>query len=688
MRTLKIILAFLFICFFEISSAQFKVMVSDNYPPFNYINENGDLVGFNIDILRAIGNVYLSQIEIEGGPWNEVNQMLQTNEIDAIAGSHYPGSLDSDYIYTRSVINTSHCFLYNHKHVKKFSLEMLRSAQQPKVVLWQNEVLSHYLLSINPSAKLIFVNNYEQIIENLNKEDVLCAIAQRIGGMYHVNELHNDNIYTTSHNLLERNMGFKVSKAHPELANIINNGLEIIIANGEYKRIYDKWLASYEQERNGRSNYLKYIFVASIFAAVVILVLIFFNQVLQTRVKTKTEDLQHQLELNSLIMEELEQQKEKAIESDKMKSAFLANMSHEIRTPMNGILGFAELLKVPEYAREEQLQFIDIIQQSGARMLNTINNIIDISKIESGAEKTKIDKTDISQLIKELYNFFVAEANSKNLDLLVQKNEVDSNLSFFTDAYKLNSILTNLIKNAIKFTPEGHVKIEYSISNKMANFRISDTGIGIAPEKQNAVFSQFVQADQSHSSGFEGSGLGLSITKGYVKLLGGEITLKSEKNKGTVFFINIPNKNYNEENNKENISLSRRIFSKDALAKQNIIIAEDDDTSFNFLHHVLIDYSKNIKRAENGQEAIDLLKEFPETTLILMDIKMPKLNGLDATKMIRKFNSDVCIIGQSAYAQDNYKSQFLAAGCNDYLTKPINKDTLIEAIINCAPLKN
>lgn len=663
-------------------------MVSDNYPPFNYLNEEGDLVGFNIDILKAISNLYLSQIEIEGGSWNEVNQLLRTNEIDAIAGAHYPGSLDSDYIYTRSVINTSHCFLYNHKYVKKFSLEMLRSAQHPHVVLWQNDVLSHYLLSINPSTRFIFVTNYEELIENLNKEDVLCAIAQRMGGMYYAKKLNYNNIHFTSHKLLERNMGFKVSNAHPDLAKTLNNGLEIIIANGEYKRIHDKWLANYEKEQNGWNNYLKYIFAASTFAAIIILILIFFNQVLQTRVRSKTEDLQHQLELNSLIMEELEQQKEKAIESDRMKSAFLANMSHEIRTPMNGILGFAELLKAPDYTREEQLQFVDIIQQSGARMLSTINNIIDISKIESGAEKTKIERTDIKQLVEELYNFFAAEASSKNIELLILEKKVDLNVSFFTDAYKLNSILTNLIKNAIKFTPEGHVKIEYSISDKRADFIVSDTGIGIAEEKQNAVFNQFVQADQSHSSGFEGSGLGLSITKGYIKLLGGEISLKSETNKGTTFIISIPNKNYNREHNQAISSHTDRILSKDSLAKQNIIIAEDDDTSFNFLHHVLSDYSKNIKRAENGQEAIDLLKDFPETTLILMDIKMPKLNGLDATKLIRNFNKEVCIIGQSAYAQDNYKAQFLAAGCNDYLTKPINKQTLIETIVNCTRIDN
>ena len=271
------------------------------------------------------------------------------------------------------------------------------------------------------------------------------------------------------------------------------------------------------------------------------MLLLFVNQVLQKRVRTKTKDLQQQLDVNAKIMTELEQEKERAEESDKMKSAFLANMSHEIRTPMNGILGFTDLLETQAYSAEEQLQFIGVIKQSGNRMLNTINNIIDVSKLESGGEKIKIDPVNIKGIVAELFSFFENEARSNGLELLGNTNDIIDLNTFYTDEYKLNSILTNLIKNALKFTKNGFVKIECKLSETKADFKIIDSGIGIPIEKQEAIFNQFVQADFSHSSGFEGSGLGLSITKGYIELLKGEISMNSEPNKGTTFFFSIPN---------------------------------------------------------------------------------------------------------------------------------------------------
>ena len=532
----------LFILFFSIQAKpQHKVMFSDHYPPYNFTTENGELTGFNIDILKAIIDLYELEIEINGNTWDIINQALMKGDIQAIGGTHYPGSTDNDYIYTRSAINTSHCFLYNKNFHKRFSLEKLRSIQKPLVALWKNDVLLHYILSINPSTQFIFVNNYEELLNRLEREDVTCVIAQRVGAMYYADKLGKDHIRTSNHRILELNMGFKVSKDAPELAAVINNGLEVLISNGQYQLIYDKWIKTYNEDKNDWQDYLKYILMVSILVVAIIMLLLFANQVLQKRVRNKTKDLQQQLSLNAQIMQELEQQKQRAEESDIMKSAFLANMSHEIRTPMNGILGFTDLLESQEYSREEQLQFISVIKQSGNRMLSTINNIIDVSKLEAGAEKIKITKVDVMEILTELLHFFEHEANSKGLQLNIVENNPSNPNEFYTDEYKLNSILTNLIKNALKFTKKGFVKIDLTLSHKQAKFTIEDSGIGISTEKQEAIFNQFVQADSSHSSGFEGSGLGLSITKGYVDLLQGTIRMESRLNKGTIFYVSIPN---------------------------------------------------------------------------------------------------------------------------------------------------
>ena len=660
---------------------QYQVMFSDNYPPYNYFNENRELVGFNIDILVAINDLYESDIIINGDNWEMINKALDRGDIQAIGGDHYPGSPDKNYIYTRSAINTSHCFLYNTNHFSKFSIEVLRSTHKPLVAMWQNDVLIHYVLSINPSAQFVFINDYEQLINALDRDDVTCVFAQRVGSMYYADKLGKDYIRPLEHRILERNMGFKVANDSPELASILNNGLEVILANGEYQRIYDKWITEYNKDPNDWHNYLKYILITGILIAGLILLLLIANWILQAKVRSKTKDLQQQLELNSQIMTELEKQKIKAEESDKMKSAFLANMSHEIRTPMNGILGFADLLKSADYSSEKQATFIGIIQQSGNRMLGTINNIIDVSKLESGLEKTQITEVNIKSIMTELMNFFSPEAFRKGLKLTLKEGISTLPQSFYTDEYKLNSILTNLIKNALKFTKEGSVEIKYSIEDTMAEFWITDTGIGIPQSKLASVFDQFVQADFSHSNGFEGSGLGLSISQGYVKLLNGEIRLESEQNKGSTFYVRIPNNLSKIISSIENEQSSVSI--QPILTKYKILIAEDDETSFYFLKEVLKDIADDIIHAKDGIEAVEMAKKHSDTDIILMDIKMPKLNGFEATKQIRSFNTKVFIIAQTAYAQDSYKAKVSEAGCDAYISKPIDKQKLLDIISKC-----
>ncbi len=657
---------------------QYKVMVSNNYPPFNYLSEDGELIGFNVDIINAINKLYGNRIKIGSGSWPEINSALENENIQAIGGAHYPGYPDNEYLYTRSTINTSHCFFFNKNHIKKFSIELLRSTKNPKVALWRNDVLEHYVLNINPATKFIYVSSYEELIEILDREDITCSFAQRIGGKYYATKLGKDYILSTNHQILERNMGFKVSDKNAELAAMLNNGLEIILSNGEYHRIYEKWIAHYSREKNFWQKHSRYIIASALLVIIIIFLLIFINRLLQTKVRIKTEDLQQQLQLNSQIMLELEKQKVKAVESDKMKSAFLANMSHEIRTPMNGILGFAELLKTEDLSQKEQHQFLEIILQSGNRMLETINNIIDVSKLEAGAEEKQIDRVSISNIVSELQNFFTPEANAKGLELIVNNSSAANEISFYTDEYKLNSILTNLIKNAIKFTLKGHVKIDYTITDSQVEFIVSDTGIGIAKELQSSVFNQFTQVNFSHSSGFEGSGLGLAISKGYVELLGGEIQLDSEPQKGTEFRIVIPN--LIAESSTANTFEADHATIHLPDTKFNFIIAEDDTFSFDFLKHALQDISANILHAQNGQEAVELIEKNKDTDIILMDIKMPKMNGIEATQRIREFNKEVFIIAQTAYTQDGYHDKIIRAGCNAYLSKPLNKYNLLKTI--------
>jgi len=237
---------------------------------------------------------------------------------------------------------------------------------------------------------------------------------------------------------------------------------------------------------------------------------------------------------------QLERALEKAEESDRLKSAFLANMSHEIRTPMNGILGFAELLKKPDLSEQKQQQFIGIIEKSGARMLNIINDLIDISKVEAGQMELVFSETNINKQLEFLYNFFHQEAHQKGLRLTGHNSLNGKQIIINTDKEKVYAILTNLIKNAIKFTNKGSIEFGFELIDSNLQFFVRDTGIGISPGKQKAVFERFQQVDSSTSSGYEGSGLGLTIAKAYVELLGGRIWVESEEGKGTDFYFTLP----------------------------------------------------------------------------------------------------------------------------------------------------
>ena len=260
------------------------------------------------------------------------------------------------------------------------------------------------------------------------------------------------------------------------------------------------------------------------------------NKLKETNIKLLriNDKLKHQ-------QKELEQAKIKAEESDRLKSAFLANMSHEIRTPMNGILGFTELLKIPDLTEDTQGKYLDIIELSGKRMLNILNNLIDISKIEAGQMEMYHETTNVNELLESLYDFFTLEANNKNISLKYNLFCNDKIISINTDKGKLNQVITNLVKNAIKFTSKGEIELGCIVENEFLKFYVKDDGIGIDSGFNEAVFHRFKQADNKKTELNDGAGLGLSISKAFVEMLGGKIWFESEINKGSTFFFTIPN---------------------------------------------------------------------------------------------------------------------------------------------------
>ena len=369
--------------------------------------------------------------------------------------------------------------------------------------------------------------------------------------------------------------------------------------------------------------------------------------------------------------------KEKAEESDRLKSAFLANMSHEIRTPMNGILGFADLLKEPELTGEERQEYIGIIEKSGLRMLNIINDLIDISKVESGQMEIFISEINVNEQIEYIYNFFKPEVQKKGMQLFFQNGLQSEEAVIHSDREKLYAILANLVKNAINYSDTGSIEFGYTLKDRYLLFFIKDTGIGIPDDKKEAIFDRFIQADISDKRAFQGAGLGLAISKSYVEMLGGNIWVESDEGIGSTFYFTIP---YNVK--PEEIKALKKVIIPDTVEKPvkklKILIAEDDESSEKLLTEILKKYCKEEIRVSNGLDAVETCRNNPDIDLILMDIQLPEMNGYEATREIRKFNKSVFIIAQTAYALPGDRELTLKAGCNDYISKPIDKRLLKE----------
>jgi PAS domain S-box-containing protein len=375
------------------------------------------------------------------------------------------------------------------------------------------------------------------------------------------------------------------------------------------------------------------------------------------------------------LEQELIVAKEKAEESDRLKSAFLANMSHEIRTPMNGILGFAGLLKEPGLTGKEQREYIHIIEKSGKRMLSIIHDIVDISKIESGQMEIHLSTTNINEQVEFIYHFFLPEAEQKGIRISFKNALSFKDAIMNTDREKIYAILTNLVKNAIKYTHAGSIEFGYEKKGEFLEFFTRDTGIGIAGDRQKAIFERFVQADMSDKHAYEGAGLGLSIAKAYVEMLGGEIWVESEEGKGSDFYFTIPH--LVQEDRNILLNTIPEPAADATLKKLTILIAEDDENSELLITAYFKKISLRIFRAVTGREAVRICRENPEIDLVLMDIRMPEMNGYEATHQIRQFNKDIVIIAQTAYGLSGDREISIASGCNDYISKPINRDALM-----------
>ncbi|MGM0566668.1 MAG: PAS domain S-box protein [Bacteroidota bacterium] len=401
--------------------------------------------------------------------------------------------------------------------------------------------------------------------------------------------------------------------------------------------------------------------------------------------EVQNEKLSQHLEQIREMNEELKKAKQKAEENDRLKSAFLANMSHEIRTPMNAIIGFSDLIVSEELPKEEQDKYLDVIVQKGESLLRLIDTLIDTAKIEGEQLQLHPESFDVNKLMNEILEtnkmLLSKSSDKKHVDIRVSKAKPNEKMIMKMDVHRLKQVINNLLSNAIKYTTEGLIELGYTLKDNVITFFVSDTGSGIPYNEQPHIFERFRRGKNQHDPSTKkligGTGIGLSIVKDLTKLMGGSIHFVSTPGEGTAFYVDFRFEPVSDSKPKE---INPSSVELSDLSGRKVLIVEDEAYNLEYLVSLLRKCNGEVITAPSGESALERMNDNPDTDLVLMDIKLPGIDGFEATKKIKNENNEVVVIAQTAYAMPEDQQEAKKAGCDDYVTKPINKWDLYKAI--------
>jgi len=633
------------------------VAIYPYHPPYQILNKQGEVDGIFSEYLALIEEKidYTFRKKVYNS-WPKVMDDLLHEKIDIVVEIH-PTESREKYLNFYALLFESPQVIVtrtNESHGNKLS-----DFENKTIALPQNYAIKEILKQKNKNLAFSSCKDDLSCLQELNDGQHDAYIGPQVVINYLISKNGLDNLEIKGDTKINYKSGIAVFKKNKELNNIIEKASNSITIT-ERQAILDNWIFNVITP-----FYEKTIFWVgvSITILLVLFAIVLINRYLNFKIRQKTKEL--------IIARDL------AEESNKLKTAFIQNISHEVRTPINGIMGFTELLNDPENTPEQRNEFSNIVIQSSKQLIRIIDDIIEISRLQTNQVELHLEEVNFDEQLEELFGKFKDKADHKGIEFRLKNTLSEEEGVILMDKLKIGKILDTLIDNAIKFTKKGLVEIFSEIKNENLIVQVKDTGIGIKPEDQEIIFRNFSQSEKDPTKSYDGLGLGLSIAQKNAELIKGIISFTSVLNEGSSFMLSVPHHpvyDASKQTKKEDV-----IQVQQKPIKQVILIVEDRNVNFVFLRTVLLkmkNYKFVIYRAENGKEAINLCRENNNIDLVLMDIKMPIMDGFTATKRIKKIRPNLPIVAQTAYSTEEDIQKALEAGCDDFVSKPISRKRL------------
>ncbi len=635
--------------------------INPTFAPYQFINEQGEIDGIFIGFINLIedriGYTFKKKRYYN---WNDIIIDAEHGKVDVILEIQETIDRGKFLTFSNPLLSQPHVIV-THKEIP--SNKSLKFFDEQRIGVIKGYAIEEFLKKNHPKFELIAVSNDDEAYRMLENKEINAIISFQAIANYFINQRGYKNLKVNKSIPYLNQSSIANLREHYILSNIIDKAIRSITSK-EKKQIFDSW--SYTLVK---PIYQKNWFWFSLLGIIsgFLLLIIFINNLLKNKVKTKT------LELIAA--------KEKAEESSQLKTAFLHNISHEIRTPVNAVVGFSDMIEKGIIKKEEHPKFLKVIKHSGEQLINVIDDLLEISSLDTKKAKVHPSEVNVSEILEELCAIYEVKAIQKEINLKLKESD---KISAITDGSKLRKIISGLVDNAIKNTDKGSVEILVNTVDKSLIFQVIDTGKGIPESLLPSIFKRFQKSSHEIKNYDDGVGLGLAIIKENVELLKGSIKVSSSVNVGSNFTVSIPftaaKENLEQQCNGNHQSLS-------TLEIKTVLIAEDGKLNFIVLKRLLMKLlgeDLQILHAENGQLAVEMASKTSNIDLILMDIKMPIMDGYEATKIITENNKSSLIIAQTAYATPDDQQLALDAGCKDVITKPIKMDDLKAIILkNC-----